>query len=88
MLIVSFEAESFPDRFYSLFDVGDLAVEVFTCLIIFKNIFSFALTFKGYSWLTHRGGIKGTFVIVGSVQTAVCVCGLFVCESCPRLNML
>ncbi|KAH8197166.1 hypothetical protein TruAng_008659 [Truncatella angustata] len=50
----------------------DLAVEGFTCLIIFKNMFSFALTFKAYGWLVH-GGIKKTFLILASVQLVICL---------------
>ncbi|KAI0404493.1 major facilitator superfamily transporter [Xylaria palmicola] len=49
----------------------DLAVEGFTCLIIFKNIFSFALTFKAYDWLVHSG-IREVFFTLGGVQIVVC----------------
>ncbi|KAF2221371.1 putative MFS transporter [Elsinoe ampelina] len=49
----------------------DLAVEAFTCMLVFKNLFSFGLTFRGYDWLV-QGGIKPTFVAVASVQVGVC----------------
>ncbi|KAK0659304.1 putative MFS-type transporter [Lasiodiplodia hormozganensis] len=49
----------------------DVAVEAFTCLLVFKNIFSFGLTFKGYDWIV-KGGVRDVFVAVGSVQVAVC----------------
>ncbi|GAP90502.1 putative major facilitator superfamily transporter [Rosellinia necatrix] len=49
----------------------DLAVEGFTCLIIFKNLFSFGLTFKAYDWLV-RGGIMRVFFALGAVQIVVC----------------
>ncbi|PSK57904.1 hypothetical protein B9Z65_9106 [Elsinoe australis] len=49
----------------------DLAVEGFTCLLVFKNIFSFGLTFSGYDWLLV-GGVKPTFMAVSSVQVGVC----------------
>ncbi|KAK5241289.1 hypothetical protein LTR16_009536, partial [Cryomyces antarcticus] len=49
----------------------DLAVEAFTCLLVFKNIFSFGLTWSGYSWLV-RYGIKGPFMAIASVQVVVC----------------
>ncbi|TID27357.1 putative mfs transporter protein [Venturia nashicola] len=29
----------------------EISVEAFTCMMIFKNIFSFGLTYKGYDWL-------------------------------------
>ncbi|TPX12423.1 uncharacterized protein E0L32_006835 [Thyridium curvatum] len=52
----------------------DLAIEGFTCLIIFKNFFSFALTWRAYAWLienhTHS---KPLFNAIGSVQIAVCL---------------
>ncbi|KAI0124661.1 major facilitator superfamily transporter [Xylariales sp. AK1849] len=50
----------------------DLAVEGFTCLIIFKNMFSFGLTFKAYEWLV-RGGIEQTFLALASVQLVICL---------------
>ncbi|KAL1864789.1 hypothetical protein VTK73DRAFT_5642 [Phialemonium thermophilum] len=38
----------------------ELAVEAFTCMIIFKNLISFGLTYKAYTWLvtSHRGTAK------------------------------
>ncbi|KAI1845321.1 hypothetical protein JX266_008631 [Neoarthrinium moseri] len=50
----------------------DLAVEGFTCLIIFKNMFSFGLTCKAYQWLIV-GGIKETFIALASVQVVICL---------------
>ncbi|RYO26301.1 hypothetical protein AA0111_g8209 [Alternaria arborescens] len=58
-----------------------ISIEAFTCLLVFKNIFSFALTFKGFDWIVDAGrksgqggggGIKDLFVVVGSVQVAIC----------------
>ncbi|TGJ88227.1 hypothetical protein E0Z10_g546 [Xylaria hypoxylon] len=49
----------------------DLSIEGFTCLIIFKNMFSFGLTFKAYDWLVH-GGIREVFFALGAVQIVVC----------------
>ncbi|KAI9714508.1 MAG: hypothetical protein M1820_000469 [Bogoriella megaspora] len=50
----------------------DIAVEGFTCLMIFKNIFSFALTFRGFDWLSENG-IKGPFMGIASVQVGICM---------------
>ncbi|KAI9788703.1 MAG: hypothetical protein M1816_006754 [Peltula sp. TS41687] len=50
----------------------DISVEVFTCLLIFKNMFSFGLTWSAYQWIVDNGTI-GTFKIIGSVQVAVCL---------------
>lgn len=40
-------------------------------MMIFKNVFSFGLTYSGYQWLID-GGIKNVFVAVGSVHVALC----------------
>ncbi|KAK7969793.1 hypothetical protein PG988_008866 [Apiospora saccharicola] len=50
----------------------DLAIEGFTCLIIFKNFFSFGLTFKAYDWLV-QGGTEPVFYALGSVQVVICL---------------
>ncbi|MCJ1276789.1 hypothetical protein MMC21_004596 [Puttea exsequens] len=50
----------------------DIAVEAFTCLLIFKNVFSFGLTFGAYDWLVAAGILK-VFYIIGSVQVAICL---------------
>ncbi|KAI4943943.1 hypothetical protein J4E91_009090 [Alternaria rosae] len=58
-----------------------MSIEAFTCLLVFKNVFSFGLTFKGFDWIVDAGrrsgaggggGIKGLFIAVGSVQVAIC----------------
>lgn len=58
---------------------GDIAIEAFTCLIIFKNFFSFALTFKAYDWIRDHG-IHRTFIIIASVQVAICVLSVPMCK--------
>ncbi|KAI9668234.1 MAG: hypothetical protein M1821_001054 [Bathelium mastoideum] len=50
----------------------DIAVEAFTCLMIFKNIFSFGLTFSGYNWLVTYG-IRIPFIGMASAQVGVCL---------------
>ncbi|KAJ4340446.1 hypothetical protein N0V87_002430 [Didymella glomerata] len=50
----------------------DMSIEGFTCLLVFKNVFSFGLTFKGFDWLVKSGNTKHMFVALGSVQVAVC----------------
>ena len=53
----------------------DIQVEAFTCLLIFKNIFSFGLTWSAYNWLIHSGqnAIFKIFVALGSVQIGICL---------------
>jgi hypothetical protein len=59
---------------------GDMSVEGFTCLLVFKNIFSFGLTFKGFEWMV-QGGVKHVFVIIASVQVAICALTIPMCKS-------
>ncbi|RPA90766.1 MFS general substrate transporter [Choiromyces venosus 120613-1] len=49
----------------------DIAIESFTCLLLFKNFFSFALTWQAFNWVLTLGPRK-LFIYVGSVQIAVC----------------
>jgi len=51
---------------------GLIAVEAFTCLLVFKNLFSFVLTYYAYDWLVQTG-VRKTFIIISSVQVAVCL---------------
>ncbi|KAK9467137.1 major facilitator superfamily domain-containing protein [Lipomyces arxii] len=50
----------------------DIQVEAFIVMLMFKNLFSFALTERAYFWLLHLG-VRKCFVIVGSVQIAISV---------------
>ncbi|KYK56897.1 Major facilitator superfamily domain, general substrate transporter [Drechmeria coniospora] len=50
----------------------NMTVEGFTLMIIFKNIFSFILTWYAYDWLI-QSGIKFVFIIISSVQVGVCL---------------
>lgn len=51
-------------------------------MIIFKNFFSFALTFKAYGWLITNGS-KATpvFKALGAVQVIVCALSIPMCRS-------
>lgn len=57
----------------------DIAVEAFTCLLVFKNIFSFGLTFSGLDWLI-KGGVRHTFIIVASVQVGIYALTVLMCK--------
>jgi hypothetical protein len=59
---------------------GDIAIEAFTCLLIFKNFFSFGLTFTAYDWVV-QGGIYHTFITISSVQVAICLLSIPMCKS-------
>lgn len=60
-----------------------MSVEGFTCLLVFKNLFSFGLTFKGFDWLVQADSTKKMFIALGSVQIAICALTIPLCES-PR----
>ncbi|KAF7502229.1 hypothetical protein GJ744_006427 [Endocarpon pusillum] len=53
----------------------DIAVEAFTCLLIFKNMFAFILTYYAYDWITAgiSASVRSTFVIIGSIQVGICL---------------
>ncbi|KAJ5468635.1 hypothetical protein N7475_006387 [Penicillium sp. IBT 31633x] len=50
----------------------EMAIEAFTCMLVFKNMFSFILTFYAYEWFA-RGGIKHTMIVIGSIQVGICM---------------
>ena len=54
-------------------------MEAFTCLLMFKNFFSFGLTWSAYDWLLQFG-ISHTFYIIASVQVAVCLLTIPMCK--------
>lgn len=57
----------------------DVAIEGFTCLLIFKNLFSFGLTLHGFDWLATRG-ITQVFVIVASVHVGISALSFPMCK--------
>jgi len=50
----------------------DIDIEIFTNLIIFKNVFSFILAYYAYTWVFSTG-IKHMFVVFGSIEVGICV---------------
>lgn len=59
--------------------LGDLTIEGFTIMIIFKNILSFGLTFKAYDWFI-LGGVKETMLPIAIVQVVICLLSVPMCE--------
>jgi hypothetical protein len=57
-----------------------MSVEGFTCLLVFKNLFSFGLTFKGFDWLVQTNSTKNMFIALGSVQVAICALTIPMCK--------
>lgn len=51
-------------------------------MIIFKNVFAFALTFKAYEWLITNGTrATPVFNALGAVQVIVCATSIPMCKS-------
>lgn len=61
---------------------GNIAIESFTCMLIFKNIFSFVLTFFAYDWLVSNG-IRPAFLAISSIQMGICVLSIPMCACAP-----
>jgi hypothetical protein len=57
-------------------------------MMFFKNIFSFALTWKGYDWLVASGSIKPIFIAIGSAQVGVCLLTIPLCKTFSDLRGL
>lgn len=56
---------------YLLDAYRDIDIEIFTTLIIFKNVFSFILAYFAYGWV-FQIGIRPMFIIFGSIEVAIC----------------
>ncbi|KAI9739822.1 MAG: hypothetical protein M1834_006543 [Cirrosporium novae-zelandiae] len=48
------------------------SIEIFTCLLIFKNMLCFGLTFSAYNWILESG-ILTPFYWMGGIQAFVCL---------------
>jgi len=57
----------------------NIAIEAFTCMMIFKNIFAFGLTWSGYDWLL-KGGTPTVFYASGTVQVVICLLTIPLCK--------
>lgn len=56
-------------------------------MIIFKNFFSFALTFKAYDWLVlNQAKATNLFIALGTVQVVVCLTSIPMCKCCRRFS--
>ena len=63
-------------------NTGDLAIEGFTCMIIFKNFFSYGLTYQAYNWLLQNGTHgRPVFNALATVQLIICLSSIPMCTS-------
>lgn len=54
-------------------------------MIIFKNFFSFVLTFFAFDWVTTGMGIKWTIVIIASIQVVIFLTSIPMCKCASLL---
>jgi hypothetical protein len=59
---------------------GQISVEAFTCMLFFKNVFSFVLTFFAYDWLVVKAGSRAPFIAIGTIQVGICLLAIPMCE--------
>ena len=59
---------------------GNISIEAFTCMLVFKNMFSFGLTWSGYDWIV-KTDFQSVFIVVASVQVGVCALTIPLCKS-------
>ncbi|KIX97877.1 uncharacterized protein Z520_06655 [Fonsecaea multimorphosa CBS 102226] len=71
-IIISMVMGSIASAQYLLDAHRDIAVEAFTNLIIFKNIFSFILAYHAFNWV-FAIRINHLFIIFGSIEIAICM---------------
>ncbi|KAF1351174.1 synaptic vesicle transporter [Delphinella strobiligena] len=72
LIVVSMVMGATASAQYLLDAHEDIAVESFTCLIVFKNMFCFILAYFAYTWV-FEGGITRLFVIFGSIEMGICL---------------
>lgn len=65
--------------------IGDLAIEGFTCMAIFKNFLGFGLTFSAYDWIIASGP-RHVMLAISIVQVVVCATSIPMCMSEPHAN--
>jgi hypothetical protein len=56
-------------------------------MIIFKNFFSFALTFYAYDWIIE-GGVRPTLLAISSIQVVVCLSSIPMCKQSDSTTLL
>lgn len=47
-------------------------------MLIFKNMFSFVLTFFAYDWLVSNG-VRPAFLAISSIQMGICLLSIPMC---------
>ncbi|KKA29085.1 hypothetical protein TD95_004711 [Thielaviopsis punctulata] len=50
-----------------------IAIEGFTIMMVFKNFFSFFLTWYAFEWVTSSIGTRKIFIVLASIQIFVCL---------------
>lgn len=69
----------------TFFLLGDLTIEGFTIMIIFKNIFSFGLTYSAYEWII-QDTFENVMIPIASIQVGICLLSVPLCKlSCQSM---
>ncbi|KAK5045417.1 hypothetical protein LTR84_009281 [Exophiala bonariae] len=71
-IIVSMVMGAIASAQYLLDAHRDIAVEAFTNLLIFKNMFSFILAYNAFNWV-FAIRIRQLFIIFGSIEIVICL---------------
>lgn len=70
-IIISMVMGAIASAQYLLDAHRDIAVEAFTNLLIFKNMFSFILAYNAFNWI-FAIRIRHLFIIFGSIEIVIC----------------
>ena len=71
-ILISMVSGAIASAQYLLDAHRDIAVEGFTCLLIFKNMFSFLLAYFAYKWVFLHG-ISYIFIRFASIEVGLCL---------------
>jgi hypothetical protein len=69
-ILISMVTGAVASALYIIDAHREIAVEAFTCLLIFKNIFSFVLAYFSYDWVFSIG-IRPLFIIFASIELGI-----------------
>lgn len=57
----------------------EVAIEGFTCLLLFKNLFTYGILYRALDWL-NQAGDQGLFFDLGYAQLAICLTTIPLCK--------
>lgn len=75
-----FSSEARSNRSMLIHGTEEIAVEAFTCLLMFKNIFSYGLTYQAFNWLEESPNTIAIFNVIASIQVGICFLSVPMCK--------